>query len=46
MNLNIKEGLLYEWNNSMEKKILSKDGIKGAGRFSKGHGRHGDFEDI
>ena len=45
-NLNIKEGLFYEWNNSMKNKILSKEGINGAGRFSKGHGRHGDFEDI
>ena len=45
-NLSIKEGLLYEWNNSINNKILSKEGIKGAGRFSKGHGRHGNFEDI
>ena len=45
-NLTIKEGLLYEWNNSMNNKILSKEGIRGAGRFSKGHGRHGNFEDI
>ena len=45
-NLSVKEGLLYEWNNSMDNKILSKEGIKGAERFSKGHGRHGDFEDI
>ena len=45
-NLTIKEGLFYEWNNSMKNKILSKEGINGAGRFSSGHGRHGDFEDI
>ena len=45
-NLSIKEGLLYEWNNSMNNKILSKEGIKGAGRFTIGHGRHGDFKDI
>ena len=45
-NLNIKEGLLYEWNNSMNNEILSKEGIKGAIRFSKGHGRHGNFQDI
>lgn len=45
-NLSVKEGLLYEWNNSMNNKILSKEGIRGAGRFSKGHGRHGNFEDI
>ena len=30
----------------MKNKILNKEGIKGAGRFSKGHGRHGNFEDI
>ena len=30
----------------MKNKILSKEGINGAGRFSKGYGRHGDFEDI
>ena len=45
-HLSIKEGLLYEWNNSMNNKILNKEGIKGAGRFSKDHGRHGNFEDI
>tara|TARA_B100000963_G_scaffold145017_1_gene126308 strand:+ start:564 stop:1385 length:822 start_codon:yes stop_codon:yes gene_type:complete len=45
-NLSIKEGLLYEWNNSMNNKILSKEGIEGAERFSKGKGRHGNFEDI
>ena len=45
-NLTLKEGLFYEWNNSMKNKILSKEGVIGAGRFSKGHGRHGDFEDI
>ena len=43
-NLSIKEGLEYEWYNSIE--VLSKEGIEGAERFSKGHGRHGDFEDI
>ena len=26
--------------------VLSIEGIEGAERFSKGHGRHGDFEDI
>ena len=30
----------------MQNKILSKEGIEGAGKFSKGHGRHGSFEDI
>ena len=45
-NLTIKEGLFYEWNNSMNNNILSKEGINGAVRFSNGHGRHGDFEDI
>ena len=45
-NLTVKEGLFYEWNNSMKNNILSKEGINGAGRFSNGHGRHGDFEDI
>ena len=43
-NLSVKEGLEYEWYNSIE--VLSKEGIEGAERFSKGHGRHGDFEDI
>ena len=43
-NLNIKEGLEFEWYNSINS--LSKEGINGAGRFSKGYGRHGDFENI
>ena len=45
-HLSLKEGLYYEWHNSMQNKILSKEGIEGAGKFSKGHGRHGSFEDI
>ena len=45
-NLSLKEGLFFEWNNSMQNEILYKEGIKGAGRFSKGHGRHGSFEDL
>ena len=36
----------YHENNSMNNKILNKEGIKGAGKFSKGHGRHGNFEDF
>ena len=45
-NLSLKEGLYFEWENSIKNKILAKEGLKGAGRFSKGHGRHGNFEDI
>ena len=45
-NLSLKEGLFFEWNNSMQNEILYKEGIKGAGRFSKGQGRHGSFEDM
>ena len=43
-NLNLKQGLNYEWNNSID--VLDKEGIQGATRFSKGKGRHGSFEDI
>jgi enoyl-CoA hydratase len=45
-NLSLKEGLFFEWNNSMQNEILYKEGIDGAGRFSKGKGRHGSFEDL
>ena len=45
-NLSLKEGLYFEWNNSMQNEVLSKEGIEGAARFSIGHGRHGSFEDI
>ena len=44
VNLDIKQGLEYEWNNS--KKVVSKEGIKGATRFTGGLGRHGDFKNI
>ncbi|MBF96358.1 MAG: Short-chain-enoyl-CoA hydratase [Alphaproteobacteria bacterium MarineAlpha9_Bin4] len=44
-NMTIKEGLYYEWQNSSDK-VLTNEGIKGANRFSKGKGRHGDFENI
>ena len=43
-NLNIKEGLEYEWKNSI--KVLSEEGIKGAERFSQGLGRHGSYDNI
>ncbi len=42
--LTIKEGLSYEWDNSIN--IIVEEGIKGAKRFTRGHGRHGNFEDI
>ncbi len=45
-NLSLKDGLFFEWKNSFENEVLSKEGIKGAARFSRGKGRHGDFEDI
>jgi enoyl-CoA hydratase len=43
-NLTIKEGLEYEWHNSI--KACSEEGIKGARRFTQGYGRHGDFKNI
>ena len=43
-NLNLKQGLNYDWNNSVD--VLDTEGIQGATRFSKGKGRHGSFEDI
>ena len=45
-NLSLKEGLYFEWNNSIQNEVLAKEGIEGAGSFSKGRGRHGSFEDI
>lgn len=43
-NLSIKEGIAFEWTNSID--IINKEGIKGAKKFSKGYGRHGDFKKI
>lgn len=43
-HFDIKEGLEFEWNNSLS--VLSEEGISGANRFLKGLGRHGDFEKI
>ena len=45
-NLSLKEGLYFEWNNSIQNEVLAKECIEGAGSFSKGRGRHGSFEDI
>ena len=40
----VADALRLEWQNS--KPVLAKEGIAGAGRFSGGKGRHGDFESI
>nr|WP_070961623.1 crotonase/enoyl-CoA hydratase family protein [Hyphomonas sp. Mor2] len=43
-HLSVRDGLKLEWANGLE--TLRKDGISGAGRFSDGAGRHGDFSKI
>ena len=42
--LPVREALQQEWANSREE--LTKGGLAGAGRFSSGLGRHGDFGNI
>lgn len=42
--LPMREALAREWANAID--TLRKDGIRGAGRFAGGAGRHGDFGDI
>jgi enoyl-CoA hydratase len=42
--MTIRDGMKLEWNNGVD--TLRKDGIAGAGRFSAGAGRHGDFKEI
>jgi len=40
----VREALEYEWNHG--KIAIRDEGALGAGRFSAGAGRHGDFENI
>ncbi|MDF1721749.1 MAG: crotonase/enoyl-CoA hydratase family protein [Minwuia sp.] len=42
--MSIREGLAGEWRNSIGQ--MSAEGLAGAGRFSSGKGRGGDFDDI
>lgn len=42
--MTIRDGMKLEWHNGVE--TLRKDGIAGAGRFSTGAGRHGDYSNI
>lgn len=42
--LPVDEALRAEWKNSAE--MVVAEGLEGAGRFSSGKGRHGDFGDI
>ena len=42
--LPVREALVREWANAVD--TLRQDGIRGAGRFAGGAGRHGDFENI
>jgi len=42
--LTVREALIQEWYNGRE--ALIADGVAGAGRFSEGLGRHGDFARI
>lgn len=42
--LTVRDALIQEWYNGRE--ALIKDGAAGAGRFSDGLGRHGDFAKI
>lgn len=42
--LSVREALVQEWQTS--KGELAKGGLKGAGRFKDGRGRHGDFGEI
>ena len=42
--LTIREGMKLEWKNGVDSH--AKEGALGAARFSKGSGRHGDFDNI
>ncbi|MEO3416743.1 crotonase/enoyl-CoA hydratase family protein [Roseovarius sp. CAU 1744] len=42
--MSVRNALRLEWANAVD--TLRRDGIRGAGRFAGGAGRHGDFEDI
>ncbi len=42
--LSVREGLIGEWYNSRD--VFAAEGRAGAGRFSSGLGRHGDFDKI
>ena len=42
--MSMREGLEYEWRHG--KDAIINEGIAGAGRFSAGAGRHGDFGEI
>ena len=42
--LNVRDALIQEWRNGRPE--LATEGIRGAGRFSDGKGRHGDFDKI
>jgi len=42
--LSVRKALETEWQTSID--IVTAEGISGAGRFSAGKGRHGDFADI
>jgi enoyl-CoA hydratase len=40
----VREAMQYEWYNGIPAFVA--EGAAGAGRFSAGKGRHGNFEDI
>jgi enoyl-CoA hydratase len=42
--LSLRDAMKQEWSNAID--TLRQEGIAGAGRFSKGAGRHGDFDNI
>lgn len=42
--LTVREALKVEWANGLS--AIRNEGFEGAGRFSEGAGRHGDFENI
>ena len=43
-SLSLRDAMKQEWSNAID--TLRQEGIAGAGRFSKGAGRHGDFDNI
>ncbi len=42
--LSLRDAMKQEWANAID--TLRKEGVAGAGRFSRGAGRHGDFKNI